>query len=325
MADEALKKQGMTEVKCIPTKKIGEVFFENLFNDPRHVLMQGGEALTYNLYFNHILSGSIHFVIEDKTAYSPLKSLFGGFEIHKKVTPEALRAFYLEVEKDLYERKVKKVIITLPANFYRKARVKVMKKVLEEAGFSRLLKCKNHSIEIRERSLSSLIHPMEKRKLSKCNDFGLEFFKEPADMLPVVYEFIHLCRKEKKHPLSINFERLSKSFELFPENYFIFSVKKNNEIYAATIGVKVNDKVIYNFLPASPAKFNDLSPTVKLIDGMYSYAYKKKFKFLDLGISTTPEGKNQKTLIEFKKHMGGQKSSKQKFGKMLDESEYWYA
>lgn len=325
MADVALKKHCMTEVKCIPTKNAGEVFFENLFNDPRHVLMQSGDALTYNLYFNHILSGSIHFTIEENTAYSPKKSLFGGFEIHKKVTPEALREFYYAVEKDLHERKVKKVILTLPANFYRKARVKMIKNTLEEVGFARLLKCKNHSIEITEKSLSALIHPMEKRKLKKCNDFGLEFFREPIDMLPVVYEFIHLCRKEKKHPLSIDSNQLNQSFQLFPDNYFIFTVKKSNEIYAATIGVKVNDKVIYNFLPASPAKFNDLSPTVKLIDGLYSFAYKKRFKYLDLGISTTPEGKNQKTLIEFKKHMGGQKSTKQKFGKMLEENEYWHA
>src|SRR5690606_29099585 len=195
------------------------------------------------------------------------------------------------------------------------SRVKLMKNVLEDSGYSRLLKLKNHSIEITG-SLSQVMHPMEKRKLKKCNDFGLKLFHEPVEMLPLIYEFIRLCRKEKKQPLSIDYETLQRSFENFPDNYFIFTVKKSNEIYAATIAVKVNEKVLYNFLPASPAKFNDLSPTVKLIDGMYSYAYKKKFKFLDLGISTTPEGKNEKTLIEFKKHRGGQTSSKQEFGNM---------
>lgn len=307
----------MTEVKCFPTAEIQESYFENLFNDPRHVLMQGGNAYTYHLYADEQLWGSIHFVIHEQAAYSPFHSLFGGFEMREDLSSEILAGFYKAIEKDLVKKNIEQIVITLPAGFYRKSRVKLMKKALEACGFSRLVKFKNHAISISEKRLWALIHPMEKRKLKKCNESGLAFYREPVDMLPVIYEFIRLCRKEKMLPVSIDFDLLQQSFDLFPDHYFLFTVKKNNEIYAATIAVKVNNKVLYNFLPASPTRFNDLSPTVKLIDGLYDFARRHHYEYLDLGVSTTAEGKDQKTLIEFKQHMGGKKSSKVKLGKML--------
>ena len=103
----------MTEVKSFPTAKVEEVFYENLFNDPSHVLMQNGEAFTYNLYTNKELSASIHFIIRENVAYSPFKSLFGAFEFEKKLPYEALAEFYAAIENELAAKGVEKIIIKL--------------------------------------------------------------------------------------------------------------------------------------------------------------------------------------------------------------------
>jgi len=301
------------------TKDVNDCFYKTLFNDPKHVILQSSEALTYQLLLDKEPSGTIHFIIEDKVAYSPARSLFGGFALSKKVDQEKLEFFYSEIEVSLKKKGVIKISIISHPNFFRKGRYKLAKFVLENRGFKKAIKYKNHHIEILGKSLQPFIHNMERRKLKKCNKAGMEFYHEPVELLPVIYNFIAVCRKEKSQPLNITMEKLSESFQKFPDNYFIFTVKKSNEIYAATIAVKVNESIFYNFLPASPVKFNAISPTVKLLDGLYTFAKKNGFKFIDLGVSTTSDGKDQSSLIKFKKHMGGKRSTKLRMEKNIDK------
>lgn len=307
------------QVKESLTRNADDCFFRTLFNNPEHVLLQSSDAITFQMWDPSEGSiGSIHFIIDDGVAYSPYKSLFGGFEIKKQVKPEDLNFFYQQIEQSLRLKGVNRIIIILPANFYRNKRFNLMKKVLENHGFQTSLKYKNHHIELKKNTIASLFHPMEKRKLKKCNSQKLGFYQESPEMLPLVYNFISLCRKEKNHPLNMTYENLKESFERFPENYLIFTVRQNNEIYAATIAVVVNDKILYNFLPASPTRFNDLSPTVKLIEGLFKFAKSNNYKYLDLGVSTTHDGEDQTSLIDFKKHVGGIRSLKLKMEKALD-------
>ncbi len=305
------------KVKEAPTKGLTEYFYKTLFNHPRHVLLQGENAVSFLLMLGDECGGVFHCFIEDGVAYSPMKSLFGGFETSKKVGYDELRHFIVATIKLLKEKNVRSVRITLPANFFRKPKTKLQKKILQELGFSKVLKLKNHHIEITKKTLLHQMHEMEKRKLKKCNKEGIAFYQEANDMLPILYNFISLCRKEKKQPLNISLENLQQSMETFPENYFIFSVKLNNELFAVTIAVRVNENILYNFLPASPIKFNHLSPMVKLIDGLYSYARSNNYKYLDLGVSTTSDGKDQDSLVAFKMHMGGIRSTKVVMEKQL--------
>ncbi len=299
------------------TKDLKTLFHKTLFNHPHHVLLQSNEAISYLLFIEDDCYGVFHCVIENGIAYSPYKSLFGGFETAKKVDEGAFKIFIDETLRLLKNKNVEVLKITLPSNFFRKPRTKLQRQILLDQGFEKVLKLKNHHIDITNKNLSSHIHEMEKRKLKKCNSEGLAFYEESADMLPVLYNFISVCRKEKNQPLNISLEQLQLSMNAFPDRYFIFSVKLNNEFFAVTIAVKVNDNVLYNFLPASPIKFNYLSPMVKLIEGLYNFGRQQKFKYLDLGVSTTRDGKDQETLLAFKKHMGGQRSFKVMLEKKL--------
>ena len=305
------------KVKEAPTKGLTEYFNKTLFNHPRHVLLQSEDAISFLLMIGDEYHGIFHCIIEEGVAYSPIKSLFGGFETSKKVNNDELRNFIITSIKSLKKKKVERIRITIPANFFRKPKTKAQRKILQELGFTKVLKLKNHHIEITKKTLLPQLHEMEKRKLKKCNKEGLAFYQEANDMLPILYNFISLCRKEKKQALNISLENLQQSMESFPENYFIFSVKLNNEIFAVTVAVRVNENILYNFLPASPTKFNHLSPMVKLIDGLYSYARSNHYKYLDLGVSTTKDGKDQDSLVAFKKHMGGIRSTKVVMEKQL--------
>jgi len=299
------------------TSEVKDCYFKTIFNNPRHVVLQSNEAVTFQLISENQSICSIHFTIDEHIAYSPLRSLFGGFEISKKVDPDQVDSFYKKIEKSLVEKGVKRISVILQPNFFKKGKYKLAKGVLEKHGFKKAVKYKNHHIEILGKSLQPFMHDMERRKLKKANKAGLEFHVEPQEMLPIIYNFITVCRKEKQQPVNITHENLLESFQQFPQDYLLFTVKKGNEIYASTICVKVNDTVLYNFLPASPARFNSISPMVKLIDSLYSYAHKHNFKYIDLGVSTTSDGNHQDSLIKFKKHMGGKRSTKLKMEKEL--------
>ena len=103
----------------------------------------------------------------------------------------------------------------------------------------------------------------------------------------------------------------------FPQNYLLFSVRNGDELMAATIAIIVHRKILYNFLPGSLRKMKHFSPTVLLIDGLYKFCQQRQIDMLDLGISTTKDGKNQNSLISFKERMGGQSSPKYFFAKQI--------
>ena len=86
---------------------------------------------------------------------------------------------------------------------------------------------------------------------------------------------------------------------------------------AATITIKIHRHILYNFLPASLRKDKQFSPTVFLNVGLYNYCQEHQYEMLDLGISTEPDGKSQDSLIDFKEHIGGEKSYKYYFEKQL--------
>ena len=198
-----------------------------------------------------------------------------------------------------------------------KKKASMVLKTMENSGFSIQMKAVNHHIKVDESPLEDKMHTMEVRRLNKCKEQGFIFQEESHDQAEIIYDYLNQCRTEQNLELSISKEKFLMYLEYFPQSYPFFSVRKNGEILAATIAIKVQRHILYSFLPGSLRKFKQNSPTVFLNEGLYKYCQENRFEILDLGISTEKDGKNQKTLIDFKERIGGEKGYKYFFEKEL--------
>lgn len=295
--------------------------FENyLFNKIKHINTQGLDERANYFIINNIkkrIEAKIHFLLDDNTAFSPYKSLFGSFEFSPGIHPNLLVEFWEFIENNLKSRNIETVKITNSAACYSPKKAEIVLKTIEKSNFSIVLKAVNHHISIDENPLERRMHPMEKRRMKKCRENGFIFTKEPSDNATEIYDYIHSCRKEHGLEVSISKDKLLKYLNDFPKSYLIFSVRNKGELAAAAIAIKVHRRILYSFLPASLKKFKQYSPSVLLNAGLYNYCQDHQFELLDLGISTEPDGKNQDSLIEFKERIGGEMSYKYFFEKKL--------
>lgn len=293
--------------------------FDNyLFNKIKHINTQcNGERADYFIVNNvkKRIEGKIHFLILDRQAYSPYKSLFGSFEFNPRIHPNLLKEFWLFIENDLKSRNIAQITITNYADCYSPAKARTIVNVLQDADFTIVREAVNHHITVTQALLEDRMHPMEVRRLNKCRKNNFTFQEEEKENSKEVYDFLALCRREQGINLSITKETFDKYLDQFPQDYFMFSVRHDGDLLAASITIKAHRKILYNFLPGSLKKFNKFSPTVMLYTGLYEYCQKHLFELLDLGISTEKDGKNQESLIEFKQNMGGEKSYKYFFEK----------
>lgn len=295
--------------------------FDNyLFNKIKHINTQGIEDRADYFIINNVkkrIEGKIHFLLKDKTAYSPYKSLFGSFEFSPRIHPNLLVEFWAFIESDLKSRNIDKVKITNFAACYNPKKAEMVLKSMDNSGFSIGMKATNHHISVGENPLEKRMHPMEKRRLAKCRNNDFSFMEEPLANGSEVYDYIHSCRNEQGLNVSVSKDKLLEYLTYFPQNYLIFSVRHKGELAAATIAIKAHRKVLYSFLPASLRKYKQYSPSVLLNVGLYEYCQNHQIEMLDLGISTEPDGKDQDSLIEFKERIGGEKSYKYFFEKKL--------
>jgi len=291
--------------------------FDNyLFNKARHLNTQGIEQREdYFLVheFKKRIEGKIHFLIEGNKAYSPYRSLFGSFEMNPQMGINLLSKFITFILEDLEKKGVKEIFITHSAAGYHQVKSHKVHEALTRSGFNVSREAVNHHIPIDEAMLDLKMHAMERRRLAKCRGEGLEFLSVAPGDFNRVYDYIEACRAEKDLKPSVSREKMGNYLEMFPQDYLMFAVQKDGEIYAATIAIKVNRKVLYNFLPGSLERYGTLSPMVMLVEGLYEYCRGRNYDILDLGISTLPEGEHQESLIAFKEHMGGEKSIKMSY------------
>ncbi|QNP51995.1 hypothetical protein H9L05_19135 [Hymenobacter qilianensis] len=152
----------------------------------------------------------------------------------------------------LAEAGVQKLRIRAYPFAYDPAGSALMTQVLSQLGYKVTLAELNNHLPL-EQDFETRLHPSERRRLAKCRRHGFHFEQEPLFFLPKAYEFLRRCREEKGQHLSLSEERLTELFRVFPNNYFLFSVRDPiGEWAAITVAIQVNERVLYNFYPASP-------------------------------------------------------------------------
>ncbi|MEP2025463.1 MAG: GNAT family N-acetyltransferase [Reichenbachiella sp.] len=249
------------------------------------------------------LNCAIHFQISGKKATSLISAPFGGIYFYQTTNNTPIDKFLNYVIDQLKKMGISQIMIKSAPPFYGLNNFDEAS-IFYDKHFSIHSTDINHHIDINQSALIDHISPMQKRRLKKCMTSHFLFKKEKESDLDRIFKFISTCRKDRNHTLSMSFDQIQSAFDLLPDQYLIFSCYHNGILAGATICVIVNEKVMYNFLPASAKSFDSYSPMVFLISNIYQYCQEQQFEVLDLGTSMLNNEANKK-LIAFKERMGG--------------------
>ncbi|HEV8512825.1 MAG TPA: hypothetical protein VGQ59_06095 [Cyclobacteriaceae bacterium] len=293
------------------------VFERFLFNETRHRLSQSKDnRITFSLLNEQAeqVVAQIHFCVANLIASSPCRAPFGSVEFSSSLPPEALSSFLKETEQKLKSHGVNKIVIKDPAHQYRPEQSALLNTMFLNLGFITTSAEINSAIEVNETTFEDKISHAEVKRLKRCRQEELEFRVLSMEMLDKVYFFINECREERGMALSMTLPQLKSTIQNCQNDFFLFGIFQKNQLMAASISVRVNERILYDFYHAHPKSFDQLSPVVSLVDGMYGYCQRNKFELLDLGTSAI-DGKVNFSLLNFKTQLGCKSSMKLTFEK----------
>ena len=237
-------------------------------------------------------------------ARSPAQAPFGGVQLAPGLPLPALHQLLDAAEAELYQRGVRRLALRGYPFAYDPNGAAALAEALRQRGYRVALAEQNYHFDP-ARNYEAHLHPSERRRLHKCRRAGLHFEQEPPFLLPAAHAFIRACRQERGQELSLPLERVQELFRRFPKEHFLFSVRQSDGEWAAlTVAIQVDERVLYNFYPASPLRCNSSSPVVMLNEGLHAFARASNMAVLDLGTSTLDSGPNA-SLLRFKRHLGG--------------------
>ena len=287
-----------------------------LFNSPKHLWLQSGknwriyEALEEG---TNTVKVRIAFQINEGEALSPVRAPFGFLEIYRKISANELTSFFLLIEAELKNRGIRKIHIkSYPEGYVRN--FELVEEILRTLQFS-ITQEISSIIPVDRKVFEKRIKISERQKLKKAEKL-FSFEKVKRTYLKEIYTFIEDCRKERNQSLSMNFTEFKKTVLAFPKDFSFYRVYDSSGTAAAAIVISVNKKILYTFYYAHAKRFNKVSPVVFLISGIYKVAQNQGIAMIDLGTSMV-NGKINRSLLHFKRSIGGQSNRKLIFEKTI--------
>ena len=188
---------------------------------------------------------------------------------------------------------------------------------MHQRGYQLALAEQSYSLDTL-RDYAAHLAPGERRYLRKCQQAGFVVEQEPPILLPLAYDFIAACRRERGHDLSLPLERVQALVRAFPQQHLLLSVRQPSSEWAAMLlAIRASPEVFYDFYLASPLRLNKLSPSVMLVGGLHAFAQANEATVVDLGTSTLPTGEPNAPLLHFKHALGGLESQRLTWQKAL--------
>jgi hypothetical protein len=300
-----------------PPANYSYAFEETLFNQEKHRELQAKNGWnSFHIVANQKVFGSIHFFIENQIAKSPLRAPYGSLEASEKIDESVVQRFISFIVKHFSSTEINELIIKTAPALYNTSLSANLKESFHESGFEIETSDIQSVIAVSDDQLTSRFHYSEKKRLQKCNSRNLVFQKLPMESAGRVYDFITRCRLEKGFSISMTFEQLETAMKLFPENYLFFVVLDGNKVIAASICIRVSETILYDYAHDHDHVYNNLSPVVFLVNGIYNYCQENGVELLDLGTSLS-NGKLKVSLFEFKTRLGATVTEKLTYRKQI--------
>ena len=281
-----------------------------LYLRPEHQALAPAAGSMLSFYLEAPAAGrtvaQLHIALDEAKglARSPAQAPFGAVQLAGGIGANSLHQLLEVAEAELRRLGIGQLLLRGYPFAYDPAGAATLAEVLRQRGYRVALAEQNYHLDP-ALPYETHLHPSERRRLHKCRRHGLHFEQEPPLLLPAAYAFIQACRQERGQSLSLSLERVQELFRRFPREHFLFSVRQPDGGWAAlTVAIRVGERVLYNFYPASPLRCNALSPVVLLNEGLHAFAQASDLTVLDLGTSSLDSGPND-SLLRFKRHLGG--------------------
>ena len=250
-------------------------------------------------------------------ARSPGQSSFGSVQLADKLPATALHLLLDAAEATLRQHHQYQLELRNHPACYDLTGAATLAEVLPQRGYRVILDEQNYYLDT-QRDYAAHLTYNERHCLRKCQRAGFVLEQEPPYLLPLAYEFMAECRRERGQSLSLPLERVQALFKEFPRQHLLLSVREPSGEWAAVlIAIRASSRVFYDFYLASPLRLNKLSPAVQLLGGLHAYAQANEAAIVDLGTSTLPSGGPNVPLLNFKRHLGGIASQRLTWQKAL--------
>ncbi len=290
-----------------------------LFSEPAHRYLQS-DLGWHSYYIIHqeqkAVYGAIHFHIEGGNANSPLKSPFGSVQLAESVPADTVFEFLKFLEVRLKSKGASAIVIKNYPQGYDQRNAVLLAAFLFNLNYQAGRAEISTIISVSDNPVEDLFHHSEVKRLTKATQASLSFRQLHHSDFDKVYAFIDQCRQEKKYSLSMTQKELLKVVQKFPDRILFFGVFKDEELISASISMLVNKNILYDFYHDHTSRFDNLSPVVFLVAGIYGYCQVHGVRQLDLGTSSLGNVPNF-PLLRFKNNLGGQPSLKMTFEKRL--------
>lgn len=286
------------------------------FNDLDHLDQQTDNTI-HRLALQNAITGNADvrcaFVLRGDIAISPIAAPFGSIEFTKNISPYELGDFVAAlIEKARLTRCRRLRLVNYP-HCYAPRHIHRLIYVLAERGFDIINNTPTFYLPVGGNSLLERMDAQERQRLRKCQRVGLVASHWANPSIPTVLDFIRESRLQRDYPLTISIDYLSRLLHRFPEQFPVFVVREGQNITALCVCVRVRHDILYTFLPASSANYQEFSPMVMLIDHLYQYSQYEGINILDLGSSLDTDQQLKPSLARFKQNMGAVTSPKLTF------------
>ena len=290
-------------------------FTRFLFNEAEHLRQQGGEEV-FTFYWenveNQLFEARFSVLLFNENGFSPLRATFGGVEFSETLSKESLMVFLKSAIVAL--PKIDFLEITLcPSNYLTENQVQILESCLRNLHFKEKYSDQNYFITVNERPFYQvLISKRYKQLLRKSERLGFCFEACRNPNLKEIHAFIARSRERKNRAMTMTSETFEKCFQLFSQRFYVFTIKKAENLLAVAVCIQINEHSLYTFYLADDEKYLGFSPTICLISGIYKFSQQNNFKILDLGIASE-KGVLNEGLAFFKAHLGAEKSLKKTY------------
>ena len=242
---------------------------------------------------------------------SPVIGTFGGISLAPNLTSEIIFRITSCFVEFIELNNLKPFEIILKPLSHNISQQSTMLSGFLTNGFSISYVDLNQYITIDDLSFTEKLKRNNIKRLNKClkANFTFNLALEDSEILNV-YNTIKINRESKGYNMSLPFDQVLQSKNIFPNSYFFFTVKNTQGVViASSICLNIGNGILYVFYWGELPEYKDYSPVVFLANGIYSFCKKHKYRILDVGTSSVC-GEPNVGLFNFKNGIGCENSIK---------------
>jgi len=277
------------------------------------------EKVYYLIFKDNKYSYGIIGGVEDDYFSSPFSAPFGGFSsIRKKNNIESLENAANSLIAWAEQKKIKKITITLPPDFYNKKLVTAQANIFSRYNFLITRLDLNHHLDLinfNSEYTNNIEHNARKNlRIALNND--LHFKKcDAEDDKMTAFEIIKINREVWGFPLKMNWQQVLETTKVISVDFFLIE-KSNGLPIASAIVFHTAPGIVQVIYWGDTSCDRELKPMNFISYKIFEYYKNNSFNIVDIGPSTDNSIPNF-GLINFKNSIGCDSTCKLTFSKEL--------